>query len=118
MPTPSLGEHHGSVRVYKLNSKGQFVRQRWIKDDEVEGCHDLRRTRKVNRFAQVGFAWCTVYSGDDCEAGSEIPAMWRGDRYRSADIDVSQPQIRILPGAEWYLHADANVKMGSWACSY
>lgn len=118
IPTLAFADHHGSVRVYKLNSKDQFVRQRWIRNDEEAGCHDLRRSRKAHRFAQVGFAWCTVYSGGDCEAGTEIPAMWRGDNYRTADIDVDQPQVRLLPGSQWFLHQSENVKIGSWACHY
>ena len=112
------GSDHGSVRIYKLNSKGQPVRQRWIRKEEEPGCHDFRGRREVHRFAQVGFAWCTVYSGDKCAAGTEMPAMWRGERYRSADIDISKPQVRLLPGALWYLHDSKNVEMGSWACYY
>ncbi len=108
----------GSIRLYKLNSKGQFVRQRWVSGDEEPGCHDFRGTREVNRFAQVGFAWCTVYGGDECAPGTEIAAMWRGGDYRSADIDVAKPQVRLLPGSQWYFHESKNVEMGSWECRY
>jgi hypothetical protein len=117
-PTQSMATDHGSVRIYKLNSKGQPVRQRWIRNEEDPGCHDFRGQRDAHRFAQVGFAWCTVYSGDKCAPGSEIPALWRGERYRRADIDISQPQVRLLPGSQWYLHPSGNVEMGSWECRY
>ena len=118
IPAQVKADNHGSVRIYQLNSKGQLLRQRWIRNEEEPGCHDFRGQRDVYRFAQVGFAWCTVYSGDKCMPGTEMPAMWRGDRYRKADIDISQPQTRLLPGSLWYLHQDANVEMGSWACFY
>lgn len=112
-------DHHGNVRIYKLNSKDQFVKQKWLKDREKPGCHDLRRTRKANRFAQTGFAWCTVYSGDACEAGTELPAMWGGKKYRTADIDISQPQIKLIKGSEWYLNSEKkNIRIGSWRCEY
>ena len=114
----AVADHHGNVRIYKLNSKDQFIKQKWLKDKERPGCHDLRRTRKANRFAQTGFAWCTVYSGDACEAGTELPAMWGGKKYRTADIDISQPQIKLLKGSEWYLNPDKNIRIGSWRCEY
>ncbi|MBX2869421.1 MAG: hypothetical protein KTR18_12135 [Acidiferrobacterales bacterium] len=114
----AFADHHGNVRIYKLNSKDQFVKQRWLKDRERPGCHDLRRSRKAIRFAQTGFAWCTVYSGDDCQAGSELPALWGGKNYRTADIDISQPQVKLLQGSEWYLHPDKNIRIGSWRCEY
>ena len=114
----AAADHHGNVRFYKLNSKDQYVKQRWLKDREKPGCRDLKRSRKVNRFAQTGFAWCTVYSGDACAAGSELPVMWGGKHYRTADIDITQPQNKLLPGSEWYLHPDENIKIGSWYCEY
>lgn len=117
-PDSGSADSHGSVRFYKLNSKDQFVRLRRIRNADEPGCHDFRGTRDANRFAQVGFAWCTVYSGDKCEAGTEIPAMWRGGRYRTADIDVSQPQVKLLPGSQWYLHESENTGIGSWECRY
>ena len=114
----AIADNHGSVRIYKLNKKKQLVKQRWVKKDERPGCHDLRGNKKAYRFAQVNFAWCTVYKGDDCAAGTELRALWRGREYRAVDIDISMPQIKLLPGADWYLSADQNIKMGSWYCEY
>ena len=116
--SPLRADDHGSVRIYKLNSKDQLVKQRWIKNRHLSGCRDLRRSRKAYRFAQTGFAWCTVYADGDCAEGSEIAAMWRGKNYRTADIDINKPQTKMLPGSEWYLDEDSNIKIGSWFCSY
>ena len=116
--TPAAADHHGSVRIYKLNSKDQLVKARWVKNADEEGCHDLRGTKNAYRFAQVGFAWCIVYSGDKCEKGTERSAIWRGDKYRVADIDITQPQTRLLRGSDWYLDGSRNVEIGSWACEY
>jgi hypothetical protein len=115
---PCPADHHGSVRIYKLNSKNQLVKNRWVKREHKPGCHDLRGRKKAHRFAQTGFDWCTIYRGDKCEPGTELGAMWRGKKYRTADIDVSQPQIQLLPGSDWYLDQSRNIEMGSWACEY
>lgn len=108
----------GSVRAYKLNSKNQLIRQSWTKNSDEAGCHDLWRARQVHRFAQVGFAWCTIYAGDDCAAGSELAATWVGGKYRQAEIAEGEPQIKILPGSNWYLSDSENVEVGSWYCEY
>jgi hypothetical protein len=115
---PAIADNHGSVRMYKLNSKDQLIKRRWVKKSDLPGCHDLRGKKKAHRFAQVGFSWCTVYAAGDCLAGSEIAAMWRGNSYRTADIDISQPQLKLLPGANWYLHESENIQIGSWTCEY
>jgi len=115
---PLVADQHGSVRMYKLNSKDQMVNRRWVKKSEQPGCHDLRGRKKAHRFAQVGFSWCTVYSEGDCLAGSEIKAMWHGEKYRTADIDISAPQIKLLPGSNWYLDESENILVGSWFCEY
>ena len=104
--------------MYKLNSKNQLVKSRWVKRGDEPGCHDLRGTRESHRFAQTGYEWCTVYSGDNCEPGTELSAMWQGKNYRTADIDVKQPQVKLLPGSDWYFDRSNNVKIGSWACEY
>jgi hypothetical protein len=116
--SPVLADNHGSVRVYKLNSKGQLVKKGWVKHDDEPGCHDLRRQHKVHRFAQVGFSWCTLYAGDKCKPGTELSAMWKGGKYRKADIDISLPQTRLLPGSKWYLDPLQETEVGSWACEY
>jgi hypothetical protein len=118
MSLPVVADHHGSVRIYKLNSKKQLFKQRWTKTSHPAGCHDLRGTRKVHRFAQVNFAWCAAYSSDTCEAGTELEAMWQGGKYRAADIDVSKPQIRLLPGSKWYFDPEKNIRIRSWRCEY
>jgi hypothetical protein len=107
-----------SIRLYKLNNKGQLVNQRWVGDMDREGCHNLRGIRKVHRFAQVGYAWCELYRERGCDESSRVTAMWRGKHYRKADIDVSEPQPRLYPGSRWYLHPERNVEIASWYCRF
>ena len=117
-PLNAPADNHGKVRMYKINKKGQLLKQRWLKDDEVPGCHDTIQARNVHRFAQVGFEYCHIYSKEGCESGSELFVTWRGKRYKNADFDIEQPQSRIARGTEWYLHETENLKVRSWACYY
>ena len=104
--------------MYKLNSKGQAVNQLWVKKPKAEQCVTAIRNRNVFQFSQIGFSWCQVFSKKDCEPGSEVPAMWGGKRYRVADIDITEPQLRLLRGTEWMLSEETNVTVRSWYCSY
>lgn len=119
----SAGEQgkQGIFRVHRLNSKGQMVRNMWTRKSERPGCHDLRGTKRAYKVAQIGFAWCSVYSAGDCKPGTELGAMWRGKKYRRGDIDIEQPQTRILQGSNWFLSEEEdkqNVRVGSWRCEY
>ena len=107
---------NASIRLYKLNNKGQLINQRWLGDTDEEGCHNLRAVRKVHRFAQVGYSYCELYREKGCSEGSQVAAKWRGSKYRKADIDVKQPQQRLLPGSNWYLDPDKNIEIASWYC--
>jgi hypothetical protein len=115
---PVFADSHAKVRMYKMNSKGQSFLQRWIKNKEVEGCHSLSGGKEVQRFSQTGYNFCQLYAEDNCLAGSEVPAMWGGKRYRVADIDISEPQIKLLRGTKWLLAPDKNVSIRSWYCEY
>jgi len=79
-----------------------------------------KKARDVYRFAQNGFAYCGLYSSEDCRKGSEILAKWRGKKYRVAEavLDVAQPQIKLLRGSEWFLALEKNTTVRSWFCSY
>ena len=115
---PASADNHATMRMYKLNNKGQLNRVRWLKDVDEEGCRGSSRAREVSKFAQIGFSYCTLYSEADCQAGSEVTAMWDGDEYRRAEIDESQPQVRLLRGTEWVLNPQENVEIKSWYCEY
>ena len=118
MPEPVLSHDHGKVRMYKLNKKGQPVRQKWLKDTDEEGCHSTFKARKVFRFAQVGYAYCILYSGESCAAGSEVSAKWLGEKYKNADFDIDEPQTKLVKGTEWFLSQDQNIEINSWYCEY
>ena len=114
----ALADDHGSIRLYKLNKKGQPVKQNWVGKQGKEGCHNLRLKREVFRVAQVGYEYCVVYGEKDCTSGSEVQAMWDGKRYRVADIDVKKPQTQLLRGSKWVLNPEENVIIRSWRCEY
>ena len=115
---PVVADNHASMRMYKLNSKGQLNRVRWLKNVGEAGCHGGDRAREVSKFAQIGFLYCTLYADPDCREGSELTAMWDGEDYKRAEIDVSQPQVRLLRGTEWVLDPNENVELKSWYCEY
>ena len=119
MSVPAVqADDHGSIRLYKLNKKGQPVKQNWVGKQGLAGCQNLRLKREVFRVAQIGYEYCVVYSKKDCESGSEVQAMWDGKRYRVADIDIKQPQTKLLRGSKWVLNPDQNVIIRSWQCEY
>jgi len=118
MPEMEYADSHGKIRMYKVNNKGQHSLLRWIKDAEVEGCNSSSRDREFQRFSQSGYNFCQLYSEEDCLPGSEVTAKWGGKRYRVADIDVSQPQLKLLRGTKWMLAVDENVTIRSWYCEY
>ncbi len=104
--------------MYKLNKKGQLIKQRWLKDTEVPGCHDTLKSRKVHRFAQVGFAYCQLFTSESCAPESVLQVMWGGGKYRTATFDLDEPQEKIVKGTEWVLDPEKNVIVRSWSCSY
>jgi hypothetical protein len=114
----ALAGETASIRLYRLNKKGQLINQRWVGDTDEDGCHDLRGFRKVHRFAQVGYAYCELFQEHGCSKESQVTAMWHGRKYRKADIDITQPQERLLPGSLWYLDPEKNVEISSWSCQY
>ncbi len=118
LPINALSHDHGNVRIYKLNKKGQALKQRWAKDTEIEGCHSSKKQKEAFRFAQAGYAYCTIYAEQDCESGSEIGAKWGKKKYRSADFDIDEPQIKLLKGDSWMISEEENTLIRSWFCSY
>ena len=118
LPQVALPDHHGKVRMYKLNKKKQMIRQKWLKDVEEPGCHNTFKSRKVHRFTQIGYDYCILYAQDSCQEGSEVLAKWEGRKYKNADFDVDQPQLKIFQGAEWFLDPEKNVTVRSWYCEY
>jgi hypothetical protein len=115
---PVFSHDHGKIRMYKLNKKGQPIRQKWLKDTDEEGCHSSFKARKVFRFAQVGFRYCVLYSGKNCVVGSEVSATWGGKKYKNAKFDIDEPQTKLVKGTEWFLSQDENMEINSWYCEY
>ncbi len=113
-----LADDHGKVRIYKLNKKQQLLRQRRMEKSGVAGCHGLSRPGQVHRFAQSGYAYCALFAENNCRQGTEITAKWHGKKYRSANVDLTRPQVRLLPGSQWILAPYRNTAIQSWFCRY
>ncbi len=118
IPQTVFSHDHGKIRMYKLNKKGQPIRLKWMGDSNEAGCQSSFKTKKIFRFAQVGYAYCVLYSGENCAAGSEVSAKWHGRTYKNADFDVDQPQTKLVKGTEWFLSQDKNIEINSWYCEY
>ncbi|MEM7195571.1 MAG: hypothetical protein AAF402_11510 [Pseudomonadota bacterium] len=114
----AITDDHGKIRLYKLNSKGQEVRQKFVGNQGESGCFDFRIRRDAVRFAQLGYEYCELFSKKSCESNSQIEAMWTGSKYRVVDIDITKPQLKIYRGAKWQLSAEGNIKVASWRCQY
>ena len=114
----AVAHDHGKIRIYNLNSKGQEVKQRMVSNPENGECYTSPVAREISRFAQIGYDRCRLYSKDECEAGSEITAMWGERKYRVADIDITQPQTDLLRGTQWVVSQEENIKIRSWYCEY
>ena len=118
--SPVIADDHGKIRVYKLNKKDQLVRQRWGNKIRPINCHNLKKPREVHRFAQTGYEFCQIFSARNCVAGSEVLAMWDGNKYRikGVEIDTEQPQLYLYRGSKWLLDPEKNVEITSIRCQY
>ena len=116
--TPAIADNHGKVRMYKLNKKGQLLKQRWLRNTEQSGCHNTLKKSEVHRFAQVGFTYCQLFSAKNCAGESVLAVTWGGGEYRTATVDLDQPQEQIVQGTQWYLDPEQNVVVNSWSCAY
>jgi hypothetical protein len=114
----AFSHDHGKVRIYKLNNKGQLLRQDWLDDVDEAGCHNTFKSRKAHRFSQIGYEYCTVYAEEDCKNGSELPATWKGKKLKRANFEMDEPQIQLIQGSDWFLHNDKNLIIRSWSCAY
>ena len=101
--------------MYRINKKEQQFRIPVGKASREPGCHNVRIRKKVYRFAQTGFAWCSVYSEKNCPQDAIVSAMWEGGKYRRIEFDESEPQAKMFPGAEWVLGLEAE-RVRSWHC--
>ena len=97
------------IRFYKLNSKGQqnrlIIRESRLKKT---GCHNFATKPKVYRLTQIGFQHCWIYTKKNCEEGTAITGLWKGEKQ---DTQFSQ-------GGEWLFthHDEKGVRAKSWRC--
>ncbi len=104
----------GSIRFYKVNSKGQQSEVGFLRNRDEPGCHNVLGSREIFRVAQVGFTYCTVYSAKDCPDDDGLTMIWKGKvRENSAR---AQPTDRLMPGDLWYFEENGTREMNSWKC--
>lgn len=103
------------VRIYEINKKEQ--QRQIVIGSAVEnpGCHNLLWGKKVYRFAQFGFAWCSLYAKDDCAPDSIVPAVWSSGNYHKYNIKAGTLQEKLYPGEKWLIQADGKA-VQSWYC--
>jgi len=113
---PAYVSAEPSIRMYKVNKKKQ---QRRIvlsgKATKQPGCHNLLYGRNVSRVAQTGYAWCSLYTQDDCAEASILASRWTGDKYRKYGIDGTRPQPKLYPGSKWQ-PVSLDTAVQSWYC--
>jgi hypothetical protein len=103
------------IRMYEMNSK---LQQRSIAIGgaaEKAGCHDLLWGKRIYRFVQTGFQWCSLYEQESCVADSIVTAYWQDGKYRKYNIDSSKPQPKLYPGTKWIVDSAA-ADIQSWYC--
>ncbi len=96
------------IRFYKIRKNGQQMNIRMALGTDKPGCHAFPVKRKVHRIAVVNFKHCQLYSTRACEAGSEIPALWKNKPQKEAVV--------FTPGSQWYLSPDGNTPVQAWMC--
>ncbi len=103
------------IRMYEMNSK---LQQRSIiigGAAEKAGCHDLLWGKRIYRFVQIGYQWCSLYTQEGCAANSIVTAYWQDGDYRKYNIDGTKPQKKLYPGTKWIVDAAA-ADIQSWYC--
>ena len=103
------------IRMYEVNSK---LQQRSIVLGgavEEAGCHDLLWGKRVYRFVQIGYQWCSLYTQEGCASDSLVTAYWQDGKYRKYNIDETPPQAKLFPGAKWIVDSGA-ADIKSWYC--
>lgn len=111
---PAFAEK-SDIRFYHLHKQDGQVRIRNKNTDET-GCHNFGwRKKGLHRVALTGYSACYVYSEKNCPQDKLLSAMWDGKQYRQADIDITQPQSKLLRGSRW-MFAKKNIKAQSWSC--
>jgi len=116
LAVPAYVSAETSIRMYKVNKKKQ-QRRIMLSNKAIKqpGCHNLLYGRNVSRFAQTGYAWCSLYTQDDCAEESIMAARWTGDKYRKYGIDGTRPQPKLYPGSKWQ-PVSLETPVQSWYC--
>ena len=103
------------IRMYETNKKKQQRKIVIGKAVEEPGCHNLLWGKDVYRFAQFGYAWCSLYAREDCPRDAVIPAIWEDGKYRRYKIEEGQLQEKLYPGEKWIIKSSGR-DVQSWYC--
>lgn len=104
-----------SIRMYEINKKEQ--QRKIILGDKVEqsGCHNLLWGKDVYRFAQFGYAWCSLHTEEDCTAHSRVPAFWGDGAFKRHKLKEGQQIEKLPPGDKWIVETEGE-EIHSWYC--
>lgn len=99
---------HGSLRLFRLNLQHQLVKSADV--GGAAGCRNFLWPPRVYRVAQLGYAYCELYTERNCPADSIVRMLWLGSHYRPQNLDPNVPQLRILPGTRWQVYREDDLK--------
>lgn len=103
-------EPNQNVRFYKINKQQQWTKLLFTgKKGRQAGCHNLLTKKRVHRFNQFGYRFCTLHQAKDCSEESVIKSKREKDK---------PEQIELQQGFSWYPVGDheRGVKIASWYC--
>lgn len=103
------------IRMYEINKKQQ--QRKIMIGDKVEepGCHNLLWSKEIYRFAQFGYAWCSLYTEKDCASDSLVPAFWEKGDYHKYSLKEGDQSDKLYPGEKWIVVSEGK-EIKSWYC--
>jgi len=103
-------EPNRNVRFYKINKQGQWTKLFFTeKKGKQAGCHNLIIKKRIHRFNQFGYGFCTLHTKKDCKPESVVLATRE---------KKEEEQTKLGQGFSWYPvgEHERGVKLASWYC--
>ncbi|GIT54684.1 MAG: hypothetical protein Ct9H300mP16_18440 [Pseudomonadota bacterium] len=103
-----------SIRFYNVNSQNQQRELYLLPNRNRAGCFNLPVSVDVYRVAQIGFEYCSIYSGTDCDPASAHRMYWSGKARK--DPNKKKPTTVMTEGAMWRIEGAREAALRSWEC--
>jgi hypothetical protein len=110
-------EPNRNVRFYKVNKHEQWTKLFFTeKKGRQAGCHNLIVKKRIHRFNQFGYGFCSLHTAKNCTAESVVKAS--RVPVRSDKEEELEERIQLKQGFSWYPLGDheRGVKLASWYC--